>query len=351
MAAMVLADLGATVVRIDRPDPPELGIKRPLRYNLLLRSRQVIALDLKNPGDRETALQLIARADALIEGFRPGVTERLGVGPEDCQVRNPRLVYGRMTGWGQEGPLAQAAGHDLNYIALTGALHHTGRAGQPPAWPLNLLGDYAGGALYLALGILAAVIESRSSGKGQVVDAAIVDGTAHLMTSVHGLLGAGILAQERGVSQLGSAAPFYECYACADGGWVSVAPLESRFFNELLRRLGLDPADFPRQADVERWPEGKARLARIFLTKTRDEWCTVLEGSDACFAPVLTPDEAPQHPHMRARETYVDVNGVVQPMPAPRFSRTNPGRPTGPHPPVSKEAVLRDWGLEPRAEG
>lgn len=345
MAAMVLADLGATVIRIERPDPPELGIKRPLEYNLLLRNRKVVALDLKRAEDRTAALALIGKADALIEGFRPGVTERLGLGPSDCLAANPRLVYGRMTGWGQTGPLAQSAGHDLNYIALTGALHHTGRAGQPPCWPLNLLGDYAGGGLYLALGILAGIVEARRSGQGQVVDAAILDGTAHLMTGVHGLLGASILAPERGLSPMDSGAPFYECYVCADGKWISVAPLETRFFHELLRKLGIDPADFPPQSDAARWPEGKARLASVFATRSREEWCALLEGTDACFAPVLTVAEAQEHPQMKARQVYAEICGITQPMPAPRFSRTPPGRPKAPSTPVSLESVLAEWGV------
>lgn len=292
MCAMLLADLGASVLRIDRPDPPELGFKRPLRYNLLLRGRRTIALDLKQPAARDLVLELVERADALIEGFRPGVTERLGLGPDDCLARNPRLIYGRVTGWGQDGPLAQAAGHDLNYIALTGALHAIGREGQPPSPPLNIVGDYAGGSLYLAIGLLAAMLEARQSGKGQVVDAAVVDGTAHLMTTFHGLLAAGIIREERGVNLMDSGAPFYDCYACADGCYVSVAPIEGRFFSELLRRLGIDPQTFPPQSDRARWPEARARLSAIFATRTRDEWCAVLEGTDACFAPVLTMQEA-----------------------------------------------------------
>lgn len=343
MCAMLLADLGATVLRIDRPDPPELGIKRPLRHNLLLRGREVLALDLKQPEARETVLQLVERADALIEGFRPGVTERLGLGPENCFARNPRLIYGRMTGWGQDGPLAQAAGHDLNYIALTGALHHTGRAGQPPSWPLNLLGDYAGGSLYLAVGLLAAILEARQSGKGQVVDAAIVDGTAHLMTSVHGLFEAGILSSERGANLLDSGAPFYDCYECADGKWISVAPLESRFHAELLRRLGLDAKDFPKQADQAGWPEARRRLVETFRSKPRDQWCALLEGSDACFAPVLSIDEARLHAHMVARHVYVEIDGVPQPAPAPRFSRTPPKIPRPPAEPASPDEILKTW--------
>lgn len=344
MCAMILADLGAEVLRIDRPDPPELGFKRPLRFNLLLRGRRNLALDLKQPADSALALELVARADALIEGFRPGVMERLGLGPDTCLARNPRLVYGRMTGWGQSGPLAQAAGHDLNYIALTGALHHTGRAGQPPSWPLNLLGDYAGGSLYLALGILAAMIEASRSGQGQVVDAAIVDGTAHLMTSVHGLVEAGMLTEERGTNVLDSGAPYYDCYECADGKWVSVAPIEGRFHAELLRRLGIEEG-FPSQNDRPHWPEARAKLAATFRSRPRDEWCRLLEGTDACFAPVLTPREAIEHPHMAARGVYAEIDGVQQPMPAPRFSRTAPTLPEPPQPadPAAGRSMLEAW--------
>ena len=345
MCAMLLADLGATVLRIDRPEPPELGIPRPLRHNLILRGRPCLALDLKRPEGRDLALRLIEEADALIEGFRPGVTERLGLGPEDCLARNPRLVYGRMTGWGQHGPLAQAAGHDLNYIALTGALDAIGRESQPPTPPLNLVGDFGGGSMYLAVGILAAIISARTTGQGQVVDAAIVDGTAHLMTGFHGLLAAGLFNAQRGTNLLDSGAPFYDCYECADGRWVSVAPIEGRFHAELLQRLGIDAADFPAQSDRARWPEARARLAAAIRTRTRDEWSALLEGTDACFAPVLSMAEAARHPHMQARGTYLEVDGVVQPAPAPRFSRTPPDAPTPPQPadPASAAAALEGW--------
>ncbi len=342
---MLLADLGATVLRIDRPDPPELGLKRPLKYNLLLRGRQTLALDLKRPDALVLALHLIGQADALIEGFRPGVTERLGLGPEACWARNPRLVYGRVTGWGQTGPLAQTAGHDLNYIALTGALHAIGREGQPPSPPLNLLGDYAGGALYLAVGMMAAMLEAKRSGQGQVVDAAIVDGTAHLMTSVYGLLAAGMINEERGANLLDSGAYFYDSYLCKDGRYLSVGPIETRFHAVLLEKLGIDAETFPKQADYTRWPEARARLASAFLTRTRDEWSAVFAGTDACVAPVLTMTEATRHPHMQARGVYVDVDGVTQPAPAPRFSRTPPGLPTPPEPadPARASTVLQGW--------
>lgn len=348
MCAMLLADLGASVLRIDRPDPPELGFKRPPRFNLLLRGRSTIALDLKQPAARDLVLDLVAKADGLIEGFRPGVTERLGLGPDDCFARNPRLVYGRITGWGQDGPLAQAAGHDLNYIALTGALHAIGREGQPPSPPLNIVGDYAGGSLYLAIGMLAALVEARASGKGQVVDAAVVDGTAHLMATFHGLLAAGIIREERGVNLMDSGAPFYDCYECADGRYVSVAPIEGRFFAELLKRLGIEAGEVPPQSDRARWPELRRRLAETFATRTRDEWCAVLEGSDACFAPVLTMEEAARHPHMQARRTYVEIDGVVQPAPAPRFSRSVPETPAPPRPAEAQDAAAAlDGWLDP----
>jgi alpha-methylacyl-CoA racemase len=345
MCAMLLADLGATVLRIERPIAQDLGVKKPIEASLTLRGRHAIALDLKTPEARGLVLRLLERADGLIEGFRPGVTERLGLGPEPCLTRNPRLVYGRMTGWGQSGPLAQSAGHDLNYIALTGALHAIGREGQAPTPPLNLVGDYAGGSLYLAVGVLAALIEARRSGLGQVVDAAIVDGTAHLMTGFHGLLAAGMVTEQRGANILDSGAYFYDCYECADGGWVSVAPIEARFHAELLRRLGIDAADFPPQHDRARWPEARARVAAAFRTRSRAAWCEALEGSDACFAPVLTMTEAPDHPHMAARGTYMTVDGVVQPAPAPRFSRSLPEPPTPPrepHPSHLREA-LAGW--------
>jgi crotonobetainyl-CoA:carnitine CoA-transferase CaiB-like acyl-CoA transferase len=342
MCAMLLADLGATVLRVERKDPVELGSPRPLRYNLLLRNRRAIALDLKQPGAVELVLRLLAKADALIEGFRPGVTERLGLGPEACLRRNPRLVYGRVTGWGQDGPLAHAAGHDLNYIALTGALHAIGRKGAPPTPPLNLLGDYAGGSLFLALGILAALLEARGSGKGQVVDAAMVDGAASLMTSAYGLHAAGIMSLERGTNATDSGAYFYDVYQCADGRWVSIACIEGRFHAELLRRIGVAPEEIGDPRDRASWPRARACFARVFATRARDEWCQLLEGSDACFAPVLDMAEAPRHPHLAARATFVEIDGVAQPAPAPRFSRTQPETPQPPEPPEAERA-LEGW--------
>jgi crotonobetainyl-CoA:carnitine CoA-transferase CaiB-like acyl-CoA transferase len=349
MCAMLLADLGATVLRIDRPEPSDLGVPRPLRYDLLLRGRKCLAVDLKHPDGKALALGLIDHADALIEGFRPGVTERLGLGPEDCLARNPRLVYGRVTGWGQEGPLAQAAGHDLNYIALAGAVHAFGRHGQPPTPPLNLIGDFGGGALYLAFGVVCGILEAQRSGRGQVVDAAMVDGAASLMTAFFGMMAAGLGSHERGTNTLDTGSHFYEVYECADGRWISVAAIEAKFYAELLRRLDIDPATLPPQMDREHWSAAKSRLAALFKTRTRDEWCALLEGTDACFAPVLTTDEAPLHPHNKLRRTCVEIDGVMQPAPAPRFSRSIPDLPIPPQPPArpdEAEAILADW-LEP----
>ena len=330
LCAMLLADLGATVLRIDRKNPVELGSPRPLPYNLLLRSRRAVALDLKQPAAVELVLRLVSEADALIEGFRPGVMERLGLGPDACLQRNPRLVYGRVTGWGQDGPLAHAAGHDLNYIALTGALHAIGRKGQPPTPPLNLLGDYAGGSLYLALGTLAAMLEARSSGKGQVVDAAMVDGAASLMTSAFGLYAGGLMSLERGTNATDTGAYYYDVYQCADGQWISIASIEGRFHDELLRRIGVAPEAIGDQRDRAQWERARQTFTRVFRTKTRQQWCELLEGSDACFAPVLSMAEAPGHPHLAARGTFMEIGGVVQPAPAPRFSRTQPEPPTPP---------------------
>ncbi|MCD2172250.1 CaiB/BaiF CoA transferase family protein [Rhizobium sp. C4] len=327
MCAMLLADLGATVLRVERKVESGLGIARPLKYNLLLRGRKQIAVDLKSKAGVDFVLSLIEEADGLIEGFRPGVTERLGLGPDECLARNPRLVYGRMTGWGQTGPLAQAAAHDLNYIAITGALAAIGRKDQPPTPPLSLVGDLGGGALYLAFGMLAAMIEARSSGKGQVVDAAISDGTAHLMTNFHGMRAAGLMSLERGTNYSDSGAPFYDVYECADGRYISIAPIEEKFFELLVEKIGLSLADLPPQNDRSQWPAMRERFAERFKQKTADEWTDLLEGTDVCFAPVLTMDEAPEHPHMKARGVYVEIDGVVQPAPAPRFSRTIPENP------------------------
>ena len=330
MAAMMLSDMGALVLRIERQADSGLGIRRPEKYDLLLRGRKALALDLKNKASIDVVLGLIEKSDGLIEGFRPGVMERLGLGPDVCLKRNPKLVFGRMTGWGQEGPLSQAAGHDLNYIALTGALNAIGRKGQLPTPPLNLLGDFAGGAAYLAFGMVCALLEAQRSGKGQVVDAAIVDGTAHLMTSIFGTYGAGLIGLERGTNFTDSGAFFYDVYVCADGQMISIAPIEGKFFKELLERLGIDPAEMPPQFERSQWEAGRSVLAKAFKSKSRDEWCAILEGTDVCFAPVLTMEEAPRHQHMAARNVFIDVDGVVQPAPAPRFSRSVPAQPSPP---------------------
>jgi alpha-methylacyl-CoA racemase len=348
MCAMLLADLGATVLRIDRQQPSGLGLPGDARFNIMNRSRHAIAVDLKQPEGVALVLRLVGAADALIEGFRPGVMERLGLGPEPCLARNPKLVYGRMTGWGQTGPLAEAAGHDLNYIALAGVLHSIGRAGQPPTPPLNLVGDFGGGALYLAFGLTCGLLEAQRSGKGQVVDAAMVDGAASLMTMFYALHAAGSFTAARGENALDSGAFFYDVYECADGKYVSVAPIEDKFLEEFLRRMEIDPAEMPPKMDRRRWPEAKAKLAARFKRKTRDEWCRLLEGSDACFAPVLSLAEAPSHPHNLARQSFVELDGIVQPSPAPRFSRTPAGRPTPPEVPGERGITsLAQWGLPP----
>lgn len=332
MCGMLLADLGATVLRISRTTPVELGRKRKLELDLLNRSRHDVALDLKDPAAAEVALELVSKADILIEGFRPGVMERLGLGPEVCLARNPALVYGRMTGWGQDGPLAQSAGHDLNYIALTGALDAIGRPGQAPAVPLNLIGDMGGGALYLALGVLAALREAERSGRGQVVDAAIVDGVLSLMTMQFGSLAEAAWSPPRGRTASDEGPYWYDVYQCADGKWVSVAAVETRFFEELLRRLEIPEAAIERiRRDRSEWPRLRSTLAARFKSRTRDEWATLLEGTDACFAPVLSIDEVETHRHIAARRSIVRVDGVPQPAPAPRFSRTPLPPPRPPH--------------------
>lgn len=344
MCAMLLADMGATVLRVSRKGA-SVGIQRPLKYDLLLRNRRSIEIDLKRPDGVDLALDLVTKADALLEGFRPGVMERLGLGPDMCLSLNPKLVYGRMTGWGQEGPLSAAAGHDLNYIAITGVLNAIGRSGQMPSIPLNLIGDYGGGGLYLALGVVAALLEARSSGIGQVVDAAIVDGTASLATMLYGMHGAGMQTEKRGDNILDTGAHFYEVYECADGGLISVGPIEGKFHDELLSRLGLDQKQIGPHLDRANWPKGRALFAEAFKKRTRAQWCDLLEGTDVCFAPVLTWTEAPNHPHLRARKTFVDVEGVVQPAPAPRFSRTVSDLPSPPQPitPENTSRALSAW--------
>jgi len=346
MCAMLLSDMGADVLRIDRTADGGLGVAMETKYSLLNRGRRSVALDLKHPEAIEAVLKLVEKADALIEGFRPGVTERLGLGPEHCLKRNPRLIYGRMTGWGQEGPLAHAAGHDINYIALSGALHSIGRKGDAPVPPLNLVGDFGGGALYLALGVVAGLLEAQKSGKGQIVDAAMVDGAASLMTAIYGLRLSGVWNDKRGENILDTGAHYYEVYETKDGKHVAIGSIEAKFYDELLRLSGLKGQELPRQNDRASWPKMKERMKALFLGKTRDEWCAIMEGSDICFAPVLSMDEAPHHPHNRHRGTFVESGGVTQPGPAPRFSRTPskiqrpPARP-GEH----TEEALGDWGF------
>ncbi len=346
MCAMLLSDMGAEVLRVDRVQPSGLGIGQPTKYSLLNRGRRSVAIDMKKPQGVEAVLRLIEQADALIEGFRPGVMERLGLGPEVCLSRNPKLIYGRMTGWGQDGPLAVAAGHDMNYIALIGALHCIGNAGGPPVPPLNLVGDFGGGALFLAFGITCGLLEAQKSGQGQVVDAAMVDGAASLMTAIYGMNAMGMWSANRGENILDSGAHFYQVYETKDGKYVSIASIEAKFYAELLERTGLDGADLPKQMGRESWPEQNRRFAEVFKTKTRDEWCAIMEGSDICFAPVLSLDEAPQHPHNKARGTFVEIDGVIQPAPAPRFSRT---REAIQRPPAARgehtDAALADWGF------
>ncbi len=344
-AGMILADLGADVVRIDRPTPGAFGGWAETRFDVLGRGRRSIALDLKNPAGVEVALRMVERADALIEGFRPGVVERLGLGPEVCMARNARLVYGRMTGWGQQGPLAHVAGHDITYVALTGALHAIGSAAGPPVVPLNLVGDFGGGSLYLVVGVLAGLLETSRSGQGQVVDAAMVDGATSLLAAVYGAAAHGFWQDRREANLLDGGAPFYGVYETSDGKYVAIGAIEPQFYAELLRRTGLADEPLPGQFDSSGWPRLRERLAQLFQSKTRQEWCTLLEGSDACFAPVLSLAEAPQHEHVRARRTFVEIEGVTQPGPAPRFERT-PGRiRSGPPVPGQDfEALLTEIG-------
>jgi alpha-methylacyl-CoA racemase len=345
LCAMLLADMGAEVIRIDRLASGEKVLPIPTELDIVNRGRTPIAIDLKQASGRALLLRLIGGADGLIEGFRPGVAERLGIGPADCHAVNPRLVYGRMTGWGQDGPLAQAAGHDINYIALTGALAATGRAGAPPTPPLNLVGDYGGGTMFLAFGMVCALLERERSGKGQVVDAAMVDGAAILMTTFYSMRAAGLWGGGRGGNLLDSGAPFYDVYPTSDGKWVSVGALENRFFAELAERIGLDRRFVDRQHDRALWPELRAHLGEIFAARTRDEWAALLEGTDACVAGVLDLDEAPLHPHNAARGTFRPESGAWHPAPAPRFSRSRPEAPAAPTPPGDPAEVLRGFGV------
>lgn len=347
---MILADMGADVVRVDRAGSvPAVGVlsdpERP-SADVLGRGRRSIGIDLKNPDGVAVVLDLIARADVLLEGFRPGVAERLGVGPDECRARNPRLVYGRMTGWGQDGPFASVAGHDINYIALAGALEPLGRRGGPPTPPINLVGDYGGGGMLLAFGVLAGVFEAQRSGEGQVVDAAMVDGAALLMGMTHSLRAMGLWNDERGTNLLDTGAHFYDVYETADGKYLSVGSIEPQFYASLLRGLGLEGEDLPAQNDRSAWPELKQRFAGIFKTKTRDEWCEIFEGTDACVAPVLSIPESHEHPHNVARDGFVEIGGVTQPAPAPRFDRTAAEVPAPPpHAGQHTDEVLREAGI------
>ncbi len=339
--AMMFADMGAEVVRVDRKSAAGSGSVE----DVMNRGRRSIAVDLKKPEGVETVLHLIEQADALIEGFRPGVMERLGLGPEVCHERNARLVYGRMTGWGQHGPLAHAAGHDINYISISGALHAIGTQERPVA-PLNLVGDFGGGAMMLAFGMVCAILEAQKSGRGQVVDAAMTDGSALLMAMFHGFKAQGFWQDRRGVNMLDGGAHFYDAYECSDGKWISIGSIEPRFYALLREKAGLDDAAFDAHMDPAQWPQLKEKVAAAIASRTRDEWCEIMEGTDVCFAPVLDLEEAPQHPHNKARSTFVDVGGVTQPAPAPRFDRTVP-EVSGVPPKAGEhtEAVLADWGF------
>jgi alpha-methylacyl-CoA racemase len=343
-AAMMLADMGAEVVRIQRP-----GVVEALepRFDVMARGRRSVVLDLHDPASVQAVLALVKQADILLEAFRPGVMERLGLGPDVCLAHNPRLVFGRMTGWGQTGPLAHAAGHDINYIALSGALHAVGRSVDGPVVPLNYIGDFGGGAMMLAFGVMCALHEARNSGGGQVVDAAMSDGAALLSACFYGLKAGGQWSSMRGENLLDGGAHFYDTYACADGKYVSVGAIEPKFYATLREICGIDDPLFDQQMDPRLWPMLKHRLADVFKTRTRDEWCAVLEGTDACFAPVLDWDEAPAHPHNQARQTFVTVDGVVQPAPAPRLSRTPAAHPRAVSPPESDLSGLLDaWGVD-----
>jgi alpha-methylacyl-CoA racemase len=347
-AAMLLADMGAEVIRVDRREATDLGLLgRATKFEVLHRGRRSLALDVKSEAGRGIVLRLAAKADALIEGFRPGVMERLGLGPEDLATVNSKLVFGRMTGFGQDGPLAQRAGHDINYIALAGVLHGIGREGQAPVPPLNLVGDFGGGGMFLAFGVVCALLEAQKSGLGQVVDAAMVDGAAYLMALMYGMHAQGVWRDERGVNLLDTGAPWYDTYETKDGKWLAVGAIEQRFYAEFVKGLGLSAAELPAQHDRSQWPRLHRSFAEAVRQRTRDEWERVFAGSDACVAPVLSLGEASRHPHNAARATFTDYDGVVQPAPAPRFSRTvaaisAPPRARG----ADCEAILRDWGFD-----
>ena len=342
--AMMLSDMGAEVIRVDRLAHKGSGH----RANVLNRGRRSIAVDLKNPDGVAAVQQLIDGADVVIEGFRPGVMERLGLGPDTCLARNPRLIFGRMTGWGQSGPLAAAAGHDINYISIGGALGAMGYSDRPPAPPLNLVGDFGGGAMYLLAGVLAALVERGTSGKGQVIDAAMTDGTASLLSPFYGMMAMGMWTKERMDNRLDGGAHYYGSYACADGKFISIGSIEPQFYALLLELCEIDDPEFAKQNDKQHWASLRGKLEALFMTRTRDQWCTLLEGTDVCFAPVLDLQEAPQHPHNVARQSFVEIDGVTQPAPAPRFSRTPtsvqaPAAMAGEH----SEEILNDWGFSP----
>ncbi len=344
-AGTLLSDMGAEVVRVERAELAT-SANRPSGFIFDGRGRRAITVDLKRPEGVETVLRMVEHADALIEGFRPGVTERLGLGPDECLARNPHLVYGRMTGWGQEGPLAHAAGHDINYIALAGALAHFGRVGQPPTPPINMVGDYGGGGMFLAFGVVCGILEARTSGEGQVVDAAMIDGAAYLMGAIWGLRGMGGFSEERGTNLLDTGSPFYDVYETADGEWVSIGSIEPQFYAQLIELTGIEHDDLPHQMDRAGWPLLRQRLPAALKAKTRDEWCALMEHTDVCFAPVLTMDEAAAHPHVQARGTIVEEQGLLQPAPSPRFSRT-PGAIQRPPawPGQHTDEVLAEWGF------
>jgi len=339
---MLLADMGAEVICVERTAPPPLDPAS----DCTRRGKRSVLLDLKSEGGRELFLRLVEQADAMFEGFRPGVMERLGLGPGDCMARNPRLVYGRMTGWGQNGPLAKAAGHDINYISLSGGLHATGLRGGKPVIPVPPAGDFGGGAMFLAFGMVCALLEAQSSGQGQVVDAAVTDGSALLMALFHSLNAEDMWRLERGSNLLDGGAHFYGVYETRDRKFISLGAIEPQFYALLVEIAGLDPVAFGEQMDDRKWPELQRQLEVLFKTRTRDEWCELMEGTDICFAPVLDLHEAPQHRHNQARQTYIEVAGVTQPAPAPRFSRTAPAVPRGaPGPGADTEEVLKDWGV------
>ena len=345
-AGMLLSDMGADIIRIDRAQQVNPAAFAKPNLEPMYRGRRSIGVDLKNPEGVETVLRLVEQADALVEGYRPGVTERLGLGPDDCLARNPKLVYGRMTGWGQDGPMAQAAGHDINYIALAGALAHFGREGGKPTPPINLVGDFGGGGMFMAFGVVCGILETQRSGKGQVIDVAMVDGTAVLMTLMWGLAKIGFWDEKLGVNVLDTGAPFYDTYETADGKFVSLGSLEPQFYAELVAKLGLEDAGLPAQMDRAGWATLRTKFTELFKTKTRAEWDEILKGSDACYAPVLTMSEAVEDEHIKFRDTIIERDGVHQPAPAPRFSRTAAEvQRSAPWPGQQTDEALDDWGF------